>query len=147
MDEQTEDDLLPSTDYDITWASIIISGLFFTAGSLAFVRAFEEPPRQALFQAYKHFQTDELLGAWLFLLGTAPSIPYILVFFLIDPSAFYFFCFLGAIVLTMGTGLFVVACYPSDKVSGTLSLCAACSCCCCVRGRTVDVCCLIRESP
>lgn len=116
MGQVSDDDLLPSTDYDITWASVIISGVFFTFGSLAFVRAFEEPPKRALFYYNKHFQTDELLGAWLFLFGTAPSIPYILVFFLIEPSAFYFFCLCGAIILTLGCALFVKACYPSDKV-------------------------------
>ena len=37
----------------------------------------------------KHFRTDELLGAWLFLFGTVPAVPYTLVFFLIDPSFTY----------------------------------------------------------
>ena len=36
-----EDDVLPATDYDITWAMLIVSGIFFTLGSLAFVHAFE----------------------------------------------------------------------------------------------------------
>jgi hypothetical protein len=111
-----EDDVLPSTDYDITWAMIIVSGVFFTCGSLAFVRAFEEPPQQALFYWNRHFQTDELLGAWLFLFGTIPGVPYILVFFLIEPSAFYFFALIAVVVFTLASGLFVVACYPSDKV-------------------------------
>eukprot|EP01031_Cornospumella_fuschlensis_P043243 gene43243-52856_t len=74
MDVASEDDALPSADFDITWALIIVSGVFFTFGSLAFVRAFEEPPQQALFYWNKHFQTDELLGAWFFLFGTIPAI-------------------------------------------------------------------------
>lgn len=115
MDAESNDDLLPSADFDITWAAIIVSGVFFTLGSLAFVRAFEEPPKQAIFYNIKHFQTDELLGAWFFLIGTAPSIPYTFVFFTIDPSAFYFFSFLGSIIITLGTGLFVKGCYPSDR--------------------------------
>lgn len=108
------DDLLPSVDFDLTWALLIFSGFFFTLGSLAFVRAFEEPPKRALFYWYKHLQSDELLGAWLFLLGTVPSVPYTLVFFLIKPS----FTYLGALsssgVFVVGTVLFVMACYPSD---------------------------------
>jgi hypothetical protein len=35
-----EDDVLPATGFDITWAMIIISGFFFTLGSLAFVHGY-----------------------------------------------------------------------------------------------------------
>jgi hypothetical protein len=52
-------------------------------------RAFEEPPRRALLYWNKHFRTDELLGAWLFLFGTVPAVPYALVYFIIDPSFTY----------------------------------------------------------
>lgn len=110
------DDILPATDYDVTWALMIISGFFFTLGSLAFVRAFEEPPQRPLFYNHKHFQTDELLGAWFFLFGTAPAIPYMFLFFIFEPSAFFFFGLVAAIVFTYATYLFVAACYPSDKV-------------------------------
>lgn len=115
-DYSQQDDALPDTDYDITWAMMIICGFFFTLGSLAFVRAFEEPPKQPLFHNYKHLQSDELLGAWLYLFGTLPSIPYMLVFFIVTPSAFYFLGLLAAIIFSYASYLFVVACYPSDKV-------------------------------
>ena len=114
------DDLMPATDYDVTWALLIISGIFFTLGSIAFVHAFEEPPKKAFFAEFKHAQTDELLGAWLFLLGTMPAVPYMLVFFSISPSAFYFFGLIAAVVFVLGSGLFVVSCYPNDKVSRSL---------------------------
>lgn len=39
-----------------------ISGVFYTIGSLAFVRAVNEPPLKPLFPSLIHFQTDELLG-------------------------------------------------------------------------------------
>jgi hypothetical protein len=113
---QHNDDFLPATDFDLTWALVIISGVFFTFGSLAFVRAFSEPPQEPLLKDYKHFQTDELLGAWFFLLGTFPAIPYMLIFFLIQPNAFYFFSLIAAIVFVLASYLFVAACYPSDKV-------------------------------
>jgi hypothetical protein len=112
---EQHDDLLPRTDFDITWGILIACGVFFTLGSLAFVRAFEEPPKTPLFHNYKHFQTDELLGAWLFLAGTVPSIPYMLVFFLIQPSAFYFLGILAAVAFSLGTYLFVVSCYPNEN--------------------------------
>lgn len=55
-----------------------------------FVRAFEEPPVRPLLYNYKHFQTDELVAAWLFLAGTVPSVPYMLVYFVVSPSTGYF---------------------------------------------------------
>ena len=67
------DDLLPMVDFKITWSLLVFSGVAFTIGSLAFVRAFEEPPKQPLLHNFRHFQTDELLGAWFFLLGTVPG--------------------------------------------------------------------------
>ncbi len=111
------DDFLPVTDFDLTWAMVICSGVFFTLGSLAFVRAFSEPPQQPLLHNYKHFQTDELLGAWLFLIGTVPGVPYMLIFFLIQPTAFYFFGMIAAVVFVLASYLFVASCYPSDKVN------------------------------
>lgn len=68
-------DTLPQLDFKLTWALLIFSGFFFTLGSIAFVRAFEEPPKRPIFYWYKHCQTDELLGAWLFLVGTIPAVP------------------------------------------------------------------------
>lgn len=124
--ERQNDDILPATDFDITWALLIISGTFFTAGSLAFVRAFEEPPKQPLFHNYKHLQSDELLGAWFFLFGTMPAVPYMLVFFLLDPSAFYFFAMIACLVFVLSSYLFVVSCYPSDKVSTVYGHCVYC---------------------
>lgn len=112
---------MPATDYDITWAMLIVCGVFFTLGSIAFVHAFEEPPKRAFFYWFKHAQTDELLGAWMFLFGTVPAVPYMLVFFSVEPSAFYFFGLLAAIVFVFASFLFVVSCYPSDKVSNILS--------------------------
>lgn len=112
---EQEDDMLPSTNYDISWILLVISGIFFILGSLAFVRAFEEPPQRALFHDYKHFQTDELLGAWLFLFGTCPAIPYILVFFMIEPSAIYFFALILAIFSVLASYCFVLGCYPTEK--------------------------------
>jgi hypothetical protein len=109
------DDTLPAADFEATWGILIVCGFLFTAGSLAFVRAFEEPPRKPLLHDYKHFQTDELLGAWLFLAGTVPSIPYMLIYFIIKPSAFYFFGLCAAVVFSYGTYLFVASCYPNDK--------------------------------
>ena len=122
------DDFLPATDFQVTWALIIFSGVFFMLGSLAFVRAFGEPPQQPLFYWFRHFQSDELLGAWLFLFGTMPAVPYTLVYFLINPS----FTYLGALsssgIFVIGTILFVVACYPSDKKHNNflLPLCIRC---------------------
>lgn len=117
-----QDDLLPTTDFDVTWALTVFSGFFFTLGSAAFVRAFEEPSKRPLFYYNKHFQTDELLAAWLFLWGTVPTIPFTLIFFIVDPSSVFLGAVFISIMMVFGCVLFVVACYPSDKVSALLSL-------------------------
>eukprot|EP01038_Epipyxis_sp_PR26KG_P006951 gene6951-9506_t len=109
------DDTLPAVDHDATWAMLIVSGIFFTIGSYGFVRAFEEPPKRALFYYNRHFQTDELLGAWCFLFGTLPAVPYCVVFFSITPGLFYFVATIGSSVFVIGSILFVVSCYPNDK--------------------------------
>lgn len=110
------DDLMPASDFTITWVMVIISGIFFTLGSAAFVHGFEEPPRRAIFYNYKHLQTDELLASWMFLWGVVPGIPYMLVFFAVDPSPIYFFGLIGAVVFVLASALSVASCYPSDKV-------------------------------
>ena len=111
------DDLLPSVDFTLTWSLLIFSGFWFTVGSWAFVRAFEEPPKKALFSTFKHLRTDELLGAWCFMLGTAPAVPYTWVYFLIDPT----FTFLGALagsgVFVLGSVVFVMASYPTNQTT------------------------------
>jgi hypothetical protein len=119
---QQHDDLLPAVDFELTWALLIFSGIAYTIGSLAFVRAFEEPAQRPLFHWFRHFQTDELLGAWFFLAGTLPAIPYTLVFFMINPSFPYFASFLAAVVFVAGTVLFVLAGYPKPEGSDGVSL-------------------------
>lgn len=120
-----QDDIMPVVDYEIIWSMLIISGFFFMIGSYAFVHGFEEPPQIALFYNFRHFQTDELFASWMFLFGMIPFIPYMLVQFTVNPSAFYFFGLIGAIVFVLASALMVAACYPSknaSKVCGTIGV-------------------------
>ena len=110
------DSTLPALGYYVTWLMLLISGFFFSLGSLAFVRAFEEPPLKPLF-TYKHINTDELLAAWLFLLGVAPFLPYSIVWIWYYPTnPLYYGYLVGSFVFVFCTYLFVLSCYPSDKV-------------------------------
>jgi hypothetical protein len=85
-----DDSNLPALDFEVAWGLILLSGLFFTIGSLAFVRAMNEPAMKSLFTWY-HISTDELLGSWLFLLGVAPLVP---VSILSRPPLYCFLCLL-----------------------------------------------------
>ncbi len=67
---------LPLKLYRITWIMLAVSGGLYFIGSLAFVRAVNDPPMKPLFPCWSHTATDELVGSWLFLFGTMPSIPY-----------------------------------------------------------------------
>lgn len=107
-----QDDILPNNDYDITWILLIISGLFFTFGSLLFMRAFTEPFQKPLFENFKHLQTDELFASWLFLIGTTIYIPYSLIFFIIIKTSFYFLLLCVSIMSSICCYFFVISCYP-----------------------------------
>lgn len=50
-------------------------GLMYTLGSYAFLRSVEYPVPPPLFKNFYHFQTDELLGMWLFFWGTVSTVP------------------------------------------------------------------------
>eukprot|EP01035_Chromulina_nebulosa_P019784 gene19784-25724_t len=67
-----DDSILSKQEFRVAWILLVMSGVFFTLGSLAFVRAMNDPPMKPLFRCY-HISTDELLGSWLFLLGTLSS--------------------------------------------------------------------------
>lgn len=109
--EQT-DDLLPESDFYSIWILMIICGVFFLLGSLAFTRAFNEPPLKPLFADFKHLQTDELLASWCYLFGMMPFMPYMFIFFIDTSEAIYFFGFLGALLFTYASYLGVISCYP-----------------------------------
>lgn len=62
-----DDSSMPQRDFVASWALMAISGLFSLLASLAFARAFHnDPPMKAIFSGFYHFQSDELLGSWLF---------------------------------------------------------------------------------
>ncbi len=76
----SDDSTLTTFHYRSTWVLMIVSGVFFTLGSLAFVRAVHEsPPMKPLFSFY-HVSSDELLGSWLFFLACVPFVPYALIY-------------------------------------------------------------------
>jgi hypothetical protein len=110
-----DDSILSNYQYRASWLLMTISGVFCTLGSLAFMRAVhEDPPMKPLFKWY-HFQSDELLGSWLFLLATLPIIPYSLIYISAsDGDLVYLGALAVSILLVIGSYLFVRACYPSE---------------------------------
>jgi hypothetical protein len=108
----TEDTELPVFNDSATWVLLILSGLFYTVGSFAFVRAFRNPPPRPIFK-WHHLSTDELLGAWLYFLAAVPAIPYSLVFLDQDPKdETNWGLFLASILFVGVSGGFVYTCYP-----------------------------------
>lgn len=106
---------LPALGDLATWVLLLISGFFVTLGSLAFLRAFSDPPLPPLF-SWKHVATDELLAAWLLLIGTLPGVPYAAIWLIYYPSNVLNLAFLVASCLFSFTSyLFVLSCYPNEK--------------------------------
>lgn len=105
---------LPILQDPVTFNVTIISGIIYTLGSLAFVRAAEEPPLKPLFQCSHHISTDELLAAWLFFLGSLPE-PLLLVYYIYQyPTVlFYWGSLVASICFMAATFAFVLTCYPS----------------------------------
>jgi len=95
---------------------LIISGVFFTLGSLAFVRATEEPPLKPLLSDWTHFETDELLAAWLFLFGTVPYPAFMgLYVYVYRGVLVYWGCLAASLIFVAATYMFVLSCYPCDE--------------------------------
>ena len=107
---------LPLDLYRVTWVMLSVSGGLYFIGSLAFVRAVNEPPMRPLFPGWIHTSTDELLGSWLFFYGTVPSIPYSILYLYWFGNYWYLGMLVVAVISTMACYLFVLSCYPSDKV-------------------------------
>lgn len=108
------DDFLPTLkSVRRSWYLIFISGIFFTLGSLAFVRAMSDPPIKPVFTSY-HVSNDTLLGSWLFFWGVVPYIPYSFIFICTERNPIYYGMLILAIVATLVTLLFVFACYPDN---------------------------------
>ena len=113
---EPNDDTLPALSFYETWIMLVISGFFYTLGSYAFVRAFREPQVSPMCSC-KLFSTDELVGAWLFLAGTLPGVPFALMYWSADPSnVIYFALCVAAVVFVILSILFVIACYPSTAI-------------------------------
>ena len=112
-----DDSTLSRFRFRASWLLMVVSGLFFTLGSLAFIRAMhDDPPMRALFPNIYHMQSDELLGSWLFLLGTVIFIPYCMIFVAGTTSKLlYLGLLVVSVIVTFGTYLFVRACYPTEE--------------------------------
>ena len=108
---------LPLLEDAATFGLLIASGVFFTLGSLAFVRATEEPVLKPLFSHVSvHMATDELLAAWLFLFATIPFVPFMAVYVYYNNTVLlYWGCLVASVIFVVATYFFVLACYPSDR--------------------------------
>lgn len=106
----------------LTWVLLILSGAFFTVGSLVFVRAFEIPRKPPLLKI-KYADTDEVVAAWLYLFGAIPSLPYVLVYCAENPRAtLYWAGFVMSFLFVVASVLFVYVSFPSaNEASGGLN--------------------------
>jgi hypothetical protein len=110
VSEETD---LKAFDASATWVLLIISSIFFTVGSYVFVRAFESPPKPPL-SNWKHFSTDELLAAWLYLFAMSPYIPYSMFYINVNRHRYvYWGAFFASCFFVAASAFFVYTCYPS----------------------------------
>lgn len=135
-----DDDVLTENAYDWSWTLMMISGVFFTLGSIAFLRAVHDPPMKPFFDGHPvlghHFGTDELLGSWNFVFACVPFVPYAFIYWNSDPSDPLVICMVVCAVLAViGSTIFLINCYPSDDEAKPfilpLLLCCNFGHCCC----------------
>ena len=105
---------LPRPENTAAYAMLSAMGIFYTIGSLAFLRAVETPSRPPLFK-WKHFASDELFAMWMFAAGTLPSVPVMALYVVFNPGLGEFF--FALILCMVGSAAAIVAalcCYPKE---------------------------------
>lgn len=112
-----DDSHLTEDSYRVAWSLVIASGLFMSAGSLAFVRAMSDPPMKPMFRWY-HFSSDELFGSWMFFLAMLPAVPYSLIYLAVYEEMIYLVMLGLSVAGVFATFLFVWSCYPSQVGQG-----------------------------
>ena len=97
---------------------LIASGVLFTLGSLAFLRASREPTPKPLLASLSalHIFTDDQLASWFFLLGAIvyPAIMAIYLYYNIH-SLFYWRWFLASMLFVLATIFFVLSTYSISQ--------------------------------
>lgn len=96
-------------------------GLFFTIGSIAFVRVTNEPPLQPI-PSCSCLTSDELFGTWFFFMAVFPAVPYCFIYLAVSRSILYFICLIIAISLTIILFIFIKINYSGNEVLYTTKL-------------------------
>ena len=125
----TDDSFLSRGAYRASWILMVMSGMFLTIGSFAFVRAMNDPPMRPLFRC-RHFATDELFGSWMFAVATLPGIPYCLIFLAYQRDLTYLAMLVFAVLSFLGSCLFVRGSYPVANESSKSKILSWLKCCC-----------------
>jgi hypothetical protein len=111
---------LETTVYFYIYGLLIFSGLMFSIGSYHFLRVFIEPPPEphlVFCRCLSNGANDELLAAWYFFLGTAPTIP-VVTFYVVyaNYSSTFVVALVVCIIATSVMFLFVYVCIPDEDV-------------------------------
>ena len=122
--------------YTAVYTLLVVIGIFYTIGSYFFLRVFKEPAVPPLLPcSAMMFSTDEILGAWMFFIGTAPSIPIVSLYVYEEPHSSTFILALAiSVFATFSMGLFVYLTIPIaghvHKIAPTHKLDFIKVCCC-----------------
>jgi hypothetical protein len=110
----SDDSILPPDQFRLAWGLCFGSSLGFLIGSVAFIRACNDPPLPPIFK-WRHFQTDELFGGWMIAVAIFPAIPYVFIYLSASPaSSFYFFAFVVVVCVFFAAIIFVKLLYPKS---------------------------------
>ena len=107
------------------WFLLCVSGVFYSLGSYALVRAFREEPIPPLFTC-EVIGSDELLAMWMYMIGTVPFIFLGLLYYSEHPGTLYFLATIGAIIMNIVCALFIHSTYESAVPKDAFLSCLLC---------------------
>ena len=116
-------DILPLVEHVAAYGMLAFCGVFYTIGSWALVRAFDDPTPKPMF-TWKHFASDELFAMWMFFIGTIPSVPIMAVYLAYNrDNGTFALALLICIVVSFLTWIVVLCCYPNPGHPGVSLSC------------------------
>lgn len=117
VDLGNDDSVLPHNLFQLAWGLCLLSSVFFTIGSLIFIRACNDPPLPPIWKV-NVFPTDELFGMWLMVIAVFPAVPYCFIYLSVSHSGVYFVGFIVAICLLGGLFIIIYTLYPKRRKEG-----------------------------
>jgi hypothetical protein len=110
-----DDSVLPSGSYRIAWGLCLASSVFFTVGSVPFIRACNSPPLPVHY-SLPCMKSHEIYGLWFMLMAVFPVVPYCFVYLAVASESLYLYAMIAALVVIFVMFAVLICVYRSPEV-------------------------------